>query len=92
MRLLIRVAGGGEGALMGRWWMAVGDQKYYHDCGTAIEPLQPLFAWSFLNDVQKKETWPGKAAEDASLQRMLDPNNPYPYDSESDGYEDFDAN
>jgi hypothetical protein len=84
------VADGGEGVLMGRWWMAVGNEKYYHDCRTATEPLRQLFAWRFLGDVQKKETWPGKEAEEASLQRMLDPNDPHPYDSESDGYEDFD--
>ncbi|KAI3327367.1 HET-domain-containing protein [Xylariaceae sp. AK1471] len=82
-------ADGGEGVLMGRWWMAVGSQKHYHDCRTAIEPLRQLFAWKFLRDVQLKATWPGKEAEEANLQRLLDPNDRYPYDSESDGCEDF---
>jgi len=56
----------------------------------ATEPLDQLFAWQFLDDVQKKETWPGKEAEEASLQRILDANDAYPYDSESDVYEDVD--
>ncbi|PMD34267.1 HET-domain-containing protein [Hyaloscypha variabilis F] len=80
------VADEGEGVLIGRWWMALGDEKYYHDCRTATEPLDQLFAWQFLDDVQKRETWPGKEAEEASLQRILDANDAYPYDSESDVY------
>jgi hypothetical protein len=32
------VANGGEGVLMGRWWVAVGDQKYYHDCRMRQNP------------------------------------------------------
>ncbi|KAN0114623.1 HET domain containing protein [Hyaloscypha variabilis] len=81
------VADEGEGVLMGRWWMALGDEKYYHDCRTATEPLDQLFAWQFLDDVQKRETWPGKEAEEASLQRILDANDAYPYDSESVAYD-----
>jgi hypothetical protein len=84
------VADGGEGVLMGRWWMTVGNQKSYHDCRTATEPLRQLFALQFLGDVQKNETWPGKEAEEANLQRLLDPNDPYPYNSKSERYEDFD--
>ncbi|KAI1421092.1 HET-domain-containing protein [Xylaria sp. FL1777] len=70
---------GGEGVLMGHWWMTLGHHKYYYDCRTSMQPFQQQDAWRFLGDVQKKETWPGKEAEEESLRRLLDPNDPYPY-------------
>ncbi len=49
------VADGGEGVFMGRWWMALGDEKYCHDCRTATEPLDQLFASQFLDNFKKKK-------------------------------------
>ncbi|KAI1119384.1 HET-domain-containing protein [Nemania sp. NC0429] len=41
-----------EGVLMGRWWMKLGDDKYYYECRTSSQPLRQLSAWRFLSDVQ----------------------------------------
>ena len=80
----------GDGVLMGRWWMAMGDQKYYHDCRTSKFPLDKLSDWRFLRDVQKNETWPGKEAQEAEMRRHFDLDYSDSDDSESDEHEDFD--
>ncbi|KAI1163633.1 HET-domain-containing protein [Nemania serpens] len=45
-----------EGVLMGRWWMKLGDDKYYYDCRTSAQPLHQLSAWRFLSEVQRIKT------------------------------------
>ncbi|KAI1347816.1 HET-domain-containing protein [Xylaria sp. FL0043] len=75
----------GKGILKGRWWMTMGRQKYNYECRTSMHPLRKEDAWRFLGNVQKKQTWPGKEAEEESLRRLLDPNDPYPYDRPTPG-------
>lgn len=45
-----------DDVLMGRWWMQLGDDKYYYDCRTSAQPLRQLSAWKFLGDVQLIKT------------------------------------
>ncbi|KAI0968623.1 HET-domain-containing protein [Xylaria arbuscula] len=71
--------GRGEGVLMGRWWMTLGRHRYTFDCRASRQAFRQQDAWRFLGSIQKKETWPGKEAEEASLRRLLDPNDRYPY-------------
>jgi hypothetical protein len=78
---------GRPGILMGRWWMEICNRKEFFECRTMSQPLRLLGyypRWDFLHNVQKNTKWPGKEAMEASQQRLLDPEDPYPWDSEDD--------